>query len=99
LKKPTSFVLFYNPETEKPNRIQTEKNQEKNRASRKKSIKILKNLSGLIRFRFYNPKTEKQNRTQTEKNRKKTESNQKNLAKLKKNEPKPSQTGLNRFLS
>ena len=48
---------------------------------------------------FYNPETEKQNRTQTEKNRKKTESNQKNLAKLKKNEPKPSQTGLNRFLS
>jgi hypothetical protein len=69
LKKPTSLVQFYNSETEKPNRIQTEKNQEKNRASQKKSIKILKKLSGLVRFRFYNPKTEKQNRTQTEKNR------------------------------
>ena len=50
----------------------------------KKSIKILKKLTGSVRFWFYKPKTEKTelNRTQTKKNRK-----------------KPSQTGLNRFLS
>ena len=61
-----------------------EKNNRKNRTV-KKPIRILKKPTGLVRF--YKPKTEKiePNQTQTGKNR----------AKLK----KPSQTGLNWFLS
>jgi hypothetical protein len=51
---------------------------------KKKPIKILKKLTDLVWFRFYKPKTEK-----TEPNRTQTEPNRK----------KPSQTGLNRFLS
>jgi Ni,Fe-hydrogenase I large subunit len=65
---------------------------------KKKPIKILKKLTSSVRFRFYKPETEKTkpNQTQTEKNRKKIKLNQKkNRAKPK----KPSQTGLNRFLS
>ena len=54
----------------------------------KKPIKIFKKPAGSIRF--YKPKTEKTNRTGPK--LKKTEPNQKT-------EPKPSQTGLNRFLS
>jgi len=57
-------------------------------------MKILKKPTGSIRFGFISLKPKKPNRTQTEKNwanRKKTEPNQKT-------DPKPSQTGLNRFL-
>jgi hypothetical protein len=50
-----------------------------------KSIKILKKPTGSVRFRFFKPGTEKIERNQTE-------------PELKKTEPKPSQTGLNRFL-
>jgi len=54
-----------------------------------KQIKILKKLTGSVWFWFYKHETEK---TEPNPNRKKPE---KNRAKLK----KPSQTGLNRFLS
>jgi hypothetical protein len=61
-----------------------------------KPIKILKKLTGSVRFQFYKPETEKTepNRTQTEKNKKnepnwtKTKSNRTNKAKLK-NRAKP----------
>ena len=68
----------------------------------KKPIKILKKSTGLVRFWFYKLETEK---TKPNPNRKKpsqTEKpsqNRKNRAKPEKTEPKPSQTGLNRFLS
>ena len=65
----------------------------------KKPIKILKKLTGSVRFRFYKPKTEKTESKQKklEKKpsqiRKKTEPNRKNRVKPKKS----SQTSLNRF--
>jgi hypothetical protein len=57
-----------------------------------KPIKILKKQAGSVRFRFYKSKTEKTEPNPNEKNRAKPA---KNRAKMK----KPSQTGLNRFLS
>jgi len=85
------------------NRENQEKNNRKNRTVKKKPIKpirILKKLTGSVRFRFYKPETEKTkpnpNRkkpSRARKNRvkpKKTEQNrktQKNRAKLEKTEP------------
>jgi hypothetical protein len=50
-----------------------------------KPIKILKKLTGSVRFRFYKPETKKTkpNRTRTQKNRKKTEPNRKKTEKTK----------------
>jgi hypothetical protein len=67
-----------------------------------KSITFLKKPAGSVRFRFYKQKTEKTEPNRNQKNKKKTEPNRKNRAKQKKpsqNRKKPSQTGLNRFLS
>jgi hypothetical protein len=77
-----------------------------------KPIKILKKLTGSVRFRFFKPGTGKtepnqKNQKKTEpnwKNRAKTESNRKNRAKPEKTEPNRAKTesnraktGLNRF--
>ena len=66
-----------------------------------KPIKILKKLAGSIRFRFYKPKAEKTepNRTQTEKNPSQTGKKPSQTKKTEPKQKKPSQTGLNRFLS
>jgi hypothetical protein len=62
-----------------------------------KTIKILKKPTGLVRFWFYKPETKKTNRTEPKpkKTGKKPSQNRANRTKPK----KPSQTGLNRFLS
>jgi hypothetical protein len=63
-----------------------------------KPIKILKKLTGSVRFRFFKPGTGKTE--PNKKNQKKTEPNRKNRVKPKKpsqTEPKPSQTEPNRF--
>jgi hypothetical protein len=56
----------------------------------------LKKPAGSVWFRFYKQKTEKTepNRTETDK---KPEKNRAKPSQNRKTEPKPSQTGLNRF--
>jgi len=67
-----------------------------------KPIKILKKLTGSVRFRFFKPGTGKTepNQKKPEKNRAKPEKPSQNRVKPKKpsqTEPKPSQTEPNRF--
>jgi hypothetical protein len=91
--KNSYFLVGVSKKTKKPRK--PEKNNRKNQTVKKKPIKpikILKKSAGSVQFRFYKPKT------------KKTEPKPKtNRAKTgKQTEPKPrkpSQTGLNRFLS
>jgi hypothetical protein len=59
----------------------------------------LKKLIGSVRFWFYKPENEKTKLNQTEPKSKKIRKNRAKPGQTEKTEPKPSQTGLNRFLS
>ena len=68
----------------------------------KKSIKILKKLTGSVRFQFYKLKTKKQNRNElkqkkTKPNRQKTEPNRFEQIFVLKNRIEPKPVGLNWF--
>jgi hypothetical protein len=85
-----------NKKTKKPIKSRKQEiNNQKNQTVKKKLIRILKKLTGSVRFRFYKPEIEKTkpNRTHSEK----TESNRFEPVFVLKNRNEMKPVGLNRF--